>query len=50
MIPEKGNGADKGSGAQVLCGAAEGAGALQSAVKEAQGGPHCSLQLPERRL
>jgi len=30
-------------------GAAEGAGAVYSGEEEAEGGPDCSLQLPERR-
>jgi len=33
----------------VLRGAAEGTGIVQSGGEEAQGRPHCALQLPERR-
>ena len=47
MCPEKGNETGEGSGAQVLLGAAERAGIVQSGEKEAQGRPHCTLQLPE---
>jgi len=36
--------------AQILCRVAEGAGVVQSGEEEAQGRPHCCLQLPERRL
>ena len=50
MCPEKGNETGEGSGAQILWGAAEGAGIVQSGEEEAQGKPCCSLQLPERRL
>ena len=39
-----------GFGTQVLWGVAEGTGIVQSGEEEAQGRPHCSLQLPERRL
>jgi len=35
------------SGAQVLRGAAEGAGIVQSGEVEAEGRPHCSLPQPE---
>ena len=35
---------------QVLLETAEGAGAVWSGDEEAEGGPSCSLQLPERRL
>ena len=48
--PEKGNKAGEGSREQVLRGAAEEAGAVQSGEEEAEGGPYCSLQLSERRL
>ena len=48
--PEKGNKDGEGSGAQLLRGAAEGTGIVQSGEEEAQGRPHCSVQLPERRL
>jgi len=40
----------EGSGAQILCGAAEGSGMGQSEEEEAQGRPHRSVQLPDRRL
>ena len=50
MCPEKGNKTGEGSGAQVLRGAAEGAGIIYSGEEEAQGRPHCTLQLPEGRL
>ena len=40
----------KGSGAQVLWGAAEGAGIVQPGEEEAQERPYCSVQLPERKL
>ena len=40
----------EGSGAQILWGAAEGTGIVQSGEEEAQRSPYCSLQLPERRL
>ena len=39
-----------GSGAQVLWGAGEGAGIVQSGEEETQGRPYCSLQPPERSL
>ena len=48
--PEKSNKDGEGSGAQVLCGAAEETGIVQFQEEEAQGRPFCSLQLPERRL
>ena len=41
--PEKSKEADEGSGEQVLWGATEGAGAVQSAEKEAEGRPYRSL-------
>ena len=47
---EEGNEAGEGSGEQVLWGAAEGAGAVQSAEEEAEGRPYRSLQLAEGRL
>ena len=47
--PEQGSEAGEGSGEQVCWGATEGAGAVQSGEEEAEGRPHCSLQLPERR-
>ena len=50
MCPGKGNKTGEGSGAQVLWGAAEGAGILSSGKEEAQERPHCSLQLPEGRF
>ena len=50
MCPEEGNKAGEGSEEQVLRGAAEGAGAVQSGEEEAEGGPYRSLHLPERRL
>ena len=50
LCPEKGNKTGEGSGAQVLQGAAEGAGIVQSEEEEAQRRPHCTLQLPEGRL
>ena len=40
----------EGSGAQILWGAAEGTGIVQSGEEEAQRRPYCSLQLPEGRL
>ena len=40
----------EGTGAQVLWGVAEGAGIVQSGEENAQGRPHSSLQLLERRL
>jgi len=48
--PEKGHEAGEGSGEQVLRGAAEGTGAVYPGEEEAEGGPYCSLQLPERRV
>ena len=42
--------AGEGPRAQVLRGAAEGTGVVQPGEKEAEGRPHRSLQLPERRL
>ena len=46
-----GSEAGEGSREQVLWGAAEGTGAVQSGEEEeAEGGPYRSLQLPERRL
>jgi len=50
VSPGKGNNAGKGSGEQVLGGAAEGAGIVRSGEEEAQGRPYCSLQIPQRRL
>lgn len=47
---EKSDGTGKRTSKQVLCGAAEGAGAVQSGNVEAELRSHCSLQLPERRL
>jgi len=46
----KSNKAGEGSGEQVLWGAAEGAGAVQSGEEEAEGRPSRSLQLPDRRV
>jgi len=40
----------EGSVAEVLWGAAEGTGIVQSGEEEAQGRPCSSLHLPERRL
>lgn len=37
-------------GQENIWGAAEGARAVESGEKEAEGRPHCSLQPPERRL
>ena len=48
--PEKSNKSGEGSVAQVLGGAAEGAGIVQSGEEEAQGRPYHSLQPHERRL
>jgi len=42
--PKKGFKAAEGSGAQVLKGAAEGTGVVQSGEEEAQGRPYHSLQ------
>jgi len=50
VCPGEGNEAGEGSREQISCGVAEGAGAVQSGEEEAEGGRHCSLQLPERRL
>jgi len=50
VCPENGNEAGEGSGEQLLGGAAEGAGAVQSGEEEAEGRPYHSLPLPERRL
>jgi len=50
VCPEKGSEAGEGSREQVLGEAAEGAGAVYSGEEEAEGGPYCFLQLPERRL
>ena len=46
----KGQWSCEGSGAQVLWGAAEGAGIVQSGEEEAQRRPHCNQQLTEGRL
>ena len=47
MCPEKGNKAGERSGAQVLCGAAEGAVIAVSGKQETQRRPHCTPQLSE---
>jgi len=47
---EEGNKAGEGSEAQALWGAAEWAEFVQSGEQEAQGRPHCTLQLPKGRL
>jgi len=47
--PEPGSQAGEGAAEQVLWGAAEGAGAAQAGEEEAEGRPHRSLQLPDRR-
>ena len=50
VCSNKGSEAGEGSGEQILQGAAEGAGAVQSGEEEAEGGPYRSLQLPDRRV
>jgi len=45
-----GNEAGEGSREQVLGGTAEGIGFVYRGEEEAEGRPHRSLQLPERRL
>ena len=45
--PEEGNKAGERAGRHVLRGAAEDFGLVWFGEKEAEGGPHCSLQLPE---
>lgn len=48
--PRMANEADKMSRKHIFWGTAEGTRVVLSREEEAQGGPHCSLQLPERRL
>jgi len=48
--PRKSSKAAEGSRTLVLRGVAEGAGVVQPGEEEAEGGPHCSLQLPKRRV
>jgi len=49
-VSREGQWSCKGSEAQLLWGAAEGTGIVQSGEEEAQGRPYYSLQSPESRM